>query len=328
MTATVSWLAGIIAVLVLVQPRAADAQAMQRLPRVGILAEDSGGPAPTRERFEAGLREHGYVHGTNVVLERRFAEGRLERLPELAGELVRLGVDVIVAASERGAVAARGATSVIPIVMILGVDPVAQGLAQELGRPGGNVTGLTVDPGAEILAKRLQLLRQIVPGAQTIAVLTEPLASATPRLRSVEEAAAASGVSLVRFDVRRRDELPRAFTAMSKARAEALLVSGASVLYFAKRDIADLALKHRLPAIYPLRDYTEAGGLISYGVDVLDLFRRGGGYVARILKGARPQDLPIEQPTKFELSINSKTAQALGVTIPPSLLLQANTVIE
>jgi putative ABC transport system substrate-binding protein len=190
------------------------------------------------------------------------------------------------------------------------------------------VTGLTVDPGPEIIAKRLQLLREIVPGTRTFALLTEPAPGAGARLRPVEEAARSLGVSLVRLDVRRSEDLGSAFEAISKARAGAILVSGASVLYFARREVSGLALKHRLPAIYPLRAYAEAGGLISYGVDVLDLYRRAGGYVGRILKGAKPADLPVEQPTKFELVINLRTAKALGLTIPPSLLLRVDHVIE
>ena len=314
--------------LLLAAPGAAAAQQTHKVPRVGILSEGDSGPSPTRERFEGGLREHGYVPGTDVVLERRFAEGRLERLADLAAELVRGGVDVIVAPSERGAMAAKRSTTTIPIVMVIGVDPVGQGLVQNLARPGGNVTGLTADPGPEIIAKRLQLLREIVPNTRTIALLTEPLPGAGARLRLVEEAARAAGVSLVRLDVRRSEDLASAFAAMSRARAGAVIVSGASVLYLSRSEISELALKHRLPAIYPLRTYTEVGGLVSYGVDELDLFRRAGGYVARILKGAKPPDLPIEQPTKFQPSINLKTAKALGVTIPPALLLQADQVIE
>ena len=322
-------LAGTGAVL-LAAPLDLEAQQMKGLPRVGYLHEGASGlPDPTRKQFEDGLREHGYVPGTNVVFEIRFAGGRLERLPDMAAELVRLQVDVIVAPSERGAMAAKQATTAIPIVMVLGVDPVRQGLIDSLARPGGNVTGLTIDPGPEIIAKRLQLLREVVPGTRTIAFLSEPLpGDLTQRLRPLEEAARTSGVSIVRFEVRQSQELGNVFEAISKSRAGALLVSGASVLYLARREVSRLALKHRLPAIYPLGAYTEAGGLVSYGISLSDLFRRGGGYVGRILKGAKPADLPVEQPTKFELVINLKTAKALGLTIPPLLLGRAEEVIQ
>jgi putative ABC transport system substrate-binding protein len=302
------------------------------MPRVGILAEGTRDPSrasPSLKRFEDGLREHGYVPGTNVALEIRFAEHRLDRLGELAAELVRLRVDVVVAFSERGAMAVKQATTTIPIVMVLGVDPVRQGLIDTLARPGRNVTGLTVDPGPEIIAKRLQLLREIVPGARTIALLTEALPEGkTERFGPLEAAAQRSGVSLMRLEVRRPEDLARTFTAISTSDARAVLVSGASMLYFARREVSALALKHRLPAIYPLRDYVEAGGLISYGVDFHDLSRRAAGYVARILTGAKPGDLPVEQPTKFELIVNFSTAKALGLVIPQSILLQVDHVIE
>ena len=275
------------------------------------------------------MREHGYVPGTNVALEVRFAEHQLDRLGELAAELVRLQVDVVVAFSERGAMAVRQATTTIPIVMVLGVDPVRRGLIDALAHPGRNVTGLTVDPGPEIIGKRLQLLREVVPGVRSVALLTESIPEGkTERFTPLEEAAQRSGVSLIRFEVRRPEELASTFVAISKSGARAILVSGASVLYFARRDVTALALTHRMPAIYPLRDYVEAGGLISYGVDFLDLSQRAAGYVARILKGAKPGDLPVEQPTKFELVINLRTAKALGVAIPQSLLMRMDQIIE
>jgi putative ABC transport system substrate-binding protein len=226
--------------------------------------------------------------------------------------------------------AVKQATTRIPIVMVLGIEPIHRGLVEGLARPGGNVTGLTADPGPEIIAKRLQLLREIVPGISTIAVLAEPLpgAAATQRFRPLEEAARAFGVSIAKIDIRRREDLASAFEAITKARAGAIVVSGAAVLFLSRREISALAFKHRLPAIYPLRQYVESGGLISYGVEVLDLFRRAGGYVARILNGAKAAELPVEQPTKFELIVNLRTAKALGLTIPPALLLQADQVLE
>ena len=321
-----------LAFLVLVMPMAGTAEQTDGVPRVGILAEGVSDPRRSEQplRFVAeGLREHGYIPGTNLVLETRFAEGRLERLADLAADLVRLRVDVILAFSERGAIAAQQATTTIPIVMVLGVDPVRQGLINTMARPGRNVTGLTVDPGPGIIAKRLQVLREIVPGSRTIAVLTEPVPGGdTQRFQPLAEAAGASGVSLLKFEVRGPEDFQSAFTAMSRARAGAMLVSGSSMLYFSRREITGLALKHKVPAIYPLRDYAEAGGLSSYGVHLPDLYRRAGGYVGRILKGAKPGDLPVEQPTKFELVINLKTAKALGLTIPPALLRPADQVIE
>jgi len=325
-------LAAAIAFLALATPMAGTAEPTKEAPRVGILAEGTSDPSRSEgslKLFAEGLREHGYVPGTNLVLETRYAEGRLERLAELAAELVRFRVDVILAFSERGAIAAQQATAAIPIVMVLGVAPVRQGLVDTMARPGRNVTGLTVDPGPGIIAKRLQILREIVPGTRTIALLTEPvLGGDTQRFQPLEEAARASGVSLVKFEVRGPEDFGSAFAAMRHARAGAMLVSGASVLYFSRREITGLALKHKVPAIYPLRDYAEAGGLLSYGVHLPDLYRRAGGYVSRILKGAKPADLPVEQPTKFELAINLKTAKALGLTIPQSLLLRADQVIE
>jgi len=326
------WLVGAITFLALTVPVARTAQQARRVPRVGVLAEGTRDPSragASLTRFEDGLREHGYVPGTNVALEVRFAEHQLDRLGELAAELVRVQVDVIVAFSERGAMAVRQATTTMPIVMVLGVDPVRRGLIDTLARPGRNVTGLTIDPGPEIIGKRLQLLREIVPGVRSVALLTESIPEGeADRFRPLEEAAQRSGVSLIRFEVRRPEELASTFAAISKSGARAILVSGASSLYFARRDVTALALKHTIPAIYPLRDYVEAGGLISYGVDLLDLSRRAAGYVARILKGAKPGDLPVEQPTKFELVINLRTAKALGVTIPQSLLMRMDQIIE
>ena len=313
---------------VLAAPLRAEAQQTGKVARVGYLADGTAGDSPSRRLIEAGLREHGYVLGTDVVFEGRSAEGQPERLPDLAAELVRLQPDVILVISERGAVAAKRATPVIPIVMVLGVDPVRQGLIGSLARPGGNVTGLTVDVGSEIIAKRMQIIRELVPGARTIALLTEPAPGGTQRYRHVEEAARASGVSVANIEVARPQDLGSGFTAITKVRAEAILVSGDAMLYLSRREVSALALKHKVPTIYPLRDYAEAGGLISYGVELPDLFRRAGGYVAKILKGAKPSDLPVEQPTKFELVINLKTAKALGLTIPPSLLLRADQVIE
>jgi putative ABC transport system substrate-binding protein len=313
--------------VLLATPYIAEAQPVQRVARVGYLSDIEAGSDQFQQVLEEGLRKHGYISGTNLLLEKRFAERRPERLAGLAAELVRLRMDVIVAASERGAVAVKQATTAIPIVMVFGIDPVGLGLIDTLARPGGNVTGLTLDPGPEIIAKRLQLLREIAPGARIIALLTEP-GGRTLRFGPLEEAARTRNVSIVKIEVRQFEDLPSAFTAITKARAGAILVSGAAMLYGSRREVSEQVLKHRLPAIYPLRDYAEAGGLISYGVDLLDLFRRAATYIDKILKGAKPADLPVEQPTKFELVINLKTAKALGLTIPPSLLGRADEIIK
>jgi putative ABC transport system substrate-binding protein len=305
------------------------AQQAGRMARIGFLSDFEPASEPNLRQLEDSLREHGYVAGLNLVLEQRFAEGRPERLSELAAELVRLQVDVIVAVSERGAVAAKQATTTIPIVMVYGLEPIRLGLINSLARPGGNVTGLVADPGPEIIAKRLQILRELVPGSNTIALLTEPAtAGRTERIRPLEEAARKGGISLKRIVVQRLEDLPGAFEEITRAGAGALLVSGAGVLYESRSEISGLALKHKLPAIYPLRGYALAGGLMPYGVNSRDLYRRAGAYAARILKGATPRDLPVEQPMRFELIINLKTAKALGLTIPPSLLGRADEVIE
>jgi putative ABC transport system substrate-binding protein len=312
-------------------PLAAEAQQARKPPRVGYLADGTAEDGPSRRLIEAGLREHGYVVGTDFVFEGRSAGGRPERLADLAAELVRVQPDIILAISERGAVAARRATAAIPIVMILGVDPVRRGLIESLARPGGNVTGLTVDAGSEIIAKRLQILRELVPSARTVALLTEPAPRELQqqRYKFIDEAAQTWGVSVTNVEVGQSHDLASAFTTtIRKIRADAILVSGDAMLYLSRHEVSALAFKHKVPSIYPLRDYVEAGGLISYGVVLSDLFRRAGGYVAKILNGAKPADLPVEQPTKFELVINLKTAKALGATIPPSLLLRADQVIE
>lgn len=310
-------------VVFLIGPLCAAAQS----PRIGYLSDDKPGPESSQTRFEEGLREYGYVPGINVVVEKRGAERRPERLPALAAELVRLHPDLIVATSERGAVAARQATGTIPIVVVAGIDLIGQGLVASLARPGGNVTGLTMDAGPEIIAKRLQILRELVPKARTIALLTEPGPS-TARFRPLEEFARSSGTSIVRVDVGRSEDLAPAFVTITKAHADAVLVSGGALLYLLRRDISGLAYKHRLPSIYGFRDYVEAGGLSSYGIDVQDVFRRAGGYAGRILKGAKPAELPVEQPTKFEFAINRKTATAFGLVIPSALLLQADAVVD
>jgi putative ABC transport system substrate-binding protein len=302
--------------------------------RIGFLvARASTGPATTRlwEAFAEGLREHGYVDGQNVVIERRYTEGRAERAPALAAELVSLKPDLIVAHANASVRAAKQATSAIPIVMVGVTDPVGLGLVASLAHPGGNVTGLTGTVDMQIMGKRLQLLKQAVPTVSRVAVLSNPnpdnLWNAVI-LREIREAARALGVTLQFYGVRAPEEFEGTFTAMTKARADALLPEQSTFIATHVRRIVGLAAKSRLPAVYFLRDHAEAGGLMSYGYDQPAGFRRLGFYVDKIFKGANPGDLPVEQPTKFDLVINLKTAKTLGLTIPQTLLMQAEEVIE
>ena len=312
-------------------PVAASAQQAAKIARIGYLATNLAAGPHLREAFLQGLRDLGYVEGRNVVIEYRDAEGKLERLPALAAELVALKVDVIVAASTLAALAAKQATRTLPIVFAAAGDPVASGLVTSLARPGGNVTGLSI-LAPELVGKCLELLKQAVPGVSRVAVLWQPgaLGERTEKdmLKEAEVAARALGVRLQFVEARGPADFDRAFSDMTRARAGALTVL-ASVMFFSeRRRLVDLAAKNRLPAVYPLREFVDAGGLMSYGPNVADLFRRAATYVDKILKGAKPADLPVEQPTKFELVINLKTAKALGLTIPPSLLARADEVIE
>jgi putative ABC transport system substrate-binding protein len=283
------------------------------------------------EAFRQGLRDLGYVEGRTLVIEYRSAEGKPERLPALAAELVALKVDVIVAGNTLGALAAKQATRTLPIVFPVAVDPVQSGLVTSLARPGGNVTGLSFF-GPELVGKCLEQLKQAVPGVSLVAVLWQPggLGERTEKdmRKGAEIAAPALGVRLHFVEARGREDFDRAFSEMTRARAGALTVLASVMFVNERRRLVDLAAKNRLPAVYAQREFVDAGGLMSYGADVADLFRRAATYVDKILKGAKPGDLPIEQPTKFELLINLKTAKALGLTIPPSLLLQADQVIE
>ena len=314
----------------LVAPLVAEAQQAAKVPRIGYLSINlPGGPHMT-EGFRQGLRELGYVEGRNVVIEFRDAEGKLERLPALAAELVALKVDVIVVGGTVAALAAKRSTKTLPIVFVSAVDPVTDGLVASLARPGGNVTGLaTLAP--ELVGKRLEQLKRIVPGVSEVAVLWQPgaLGERTEKdlRKEAEVAARVLGVRLHFVEARGPDDFDRAFSDMTRARAGALIVLGSSMLINERRHIVDLTAKNRLPAVYGLREYVDAGGLMSYGPNNVDLFRRAATYVDKILKGAKPGDLSVEQPTKFELVINLKTANALGLTIPQSVLSRADEVI-
>jgi putative ABC transport system substrate-binding protein len=304
----------------------AEAQQPKKVPRIGF--QSAASPSANAARIEAlrqGLRELGYVEGENIVIEYRYAEGKLDRLHEFAAEFVRLKVDIIVAAAPSSTRAAKEATSTIPIVMAVDTDPVANGFVASLARPGGNITGLsTLAP--EISGKQLELLKEIVPRLSHVAVLrTRPDAQVS---KEMELAAGALKVQLQYLDVPGPKDIETAFQAASKGRADAVLVLGSPILESARTQLADLAAKSRLPAIYHVSEFVEAGGLMSYGVSFTDLYRRAAIYVDKILKGRKPADLPVEQPIKFELVINLKAAKQIGLTIPPSVLARADKVIK
>jgi putative ABC transport system substrate-binding protein len=280
--------------------------------------------------FEEGLRSLGYRVGENVAIEYRFAHGEMERLPALAADLVRLGVDIIVATGTNPTtVAAMKATTTIPIVMTSGVDPVSAGLVASLARPGGNVTGLAADTGGEIIGKRLELLKETLPNLSRLGILFNPDGAPNrSRLTSMRDAAQALGLTLVPVEARGLDALEQAFAIMVRERAQAFVSLGDSVLFSYRGQIAEMALRNRLPAASYQKEYAEAGFLLTYGADIPDLCRRSAAFVDKIFKGAKPADLPVEQPTKFELVINLKTAKALGLTVPPTLLTRVDEVIE
>jgi putative ABC transport system substrate-binding protein len=307
----------------LVAPRAAQAQPAGRVYRIGSLG--IGEPDLLRQT----LREAGYVEGQNLTIEWRSpADGRPERFEGLAAELVRLKVDVLVASNPAAALAAKKATASIPIVMVHTPDPVQLGLVASLGRPGGNVTG-TTSLSADLSAKQLELLKEAIPQASRVAVLSNPVNPWHPQaIKGAEGAARSLHVQLHNAEVRTGGDLEAAFTAMTKERAEGVLVLSDPMTFFHRARIAELAAKRRLPTMHGVRGYVDAGGLMSYWAYQADLYRRAVSYVDRILKGAKPGDLPIEQPTRFELVINMKTARTLRLTIPPSLLARADQVIE
>jgi len=322
-------LAVVLSASLILAPLAAGGQQAGRVPRIGYL----GTRTPSDfglDAFRQGLREQGWVEGQNIVIEYRFAEGRLDRLPDLAAELVRLKVDIIVAHSTPGATAAKNATNTIPIVMTVVGDPVGLGLIASLARPGGNATGLSFSVvGLEIIGKQLELLKETVPKIRRMAILSNAANPIQPlAIRDVNVAARSLGVQLQLLEVRGPNEFDSAFAAMAKERVGALLVVADSMFVFHRTQLADLAARSRLPAAYGWREHVEAGGLMSYGPSLRDLFQRAATYVDKIIKGAKPADLPVQQPTKFELVINLKTAKALGLTIPQSVQVRADQVIE
>jgi putative ABC transport system substrate-binding protein len=279
--------------------------------------------------LEEGLRSLGYRVGENVAIEYRFANGELERLPALATELVRLGLDVIVTVFNPSIVAATKATTTIPIVMISSVDPVGAGLVASLARPGGNVTGFAADTGSEIFGKRFELLKETLPNLSRVGILFNPdVAAIRSRLPSMMEIAPTLGLTLVAVEARGLDALEQAFAIMVRERAQAFVMLGDAVLFNYRSQIVEMALRNRLPAASVQRQYADAGFLLTYGADIRDLYRRAAGFVDKIFKGAKPADLPVEQPTKYELVINLKTAKTLDIIVPPTLLTRADEVIE
>ena len=313
----------------LLTPSLAQAQQTKKVPRIGFLVGASAPSVAARlDVFRQGLRDLGYVEGKNIVIEYRYAEGKSDRIPALAAELVRLKVDIIATAGPASTRSAKQATVTIPIVMANDDDPIGSGFAASLARPGGNITGLsTLSP--ELSGKQLELLREIVPKLSRVGVLgdvTRP--GIAQALREINVAADAFGVQLQYLEVRDPKDIEIAFRAATKERADAVLVLGSAVLNSQRKQVADLAVKTRLPAIYRNLDFVEDGGLMTYGVSVTDLFRRAATYVDKILKGAKPADLPIEQPKKFELLINLKAAKQIDLTIPPNVLARADKVIK
>ncbi len=321
--------AAIVALGLLAAPLAATAQQPAKVPRIGFLsAEVPVAISDVMEAFQQGLRDLGYAEGQNIVIVYRFAQGNLNRLPDLAAELVRLKVDVIVAPSTPAAQAAKSAAGPIPVVFTQVADPVASGLVRSLAQPGGNVTGLSVI-GTELSGKRLELLKEVVPRASRVAVLWDPgNPTGSLLLRETEAAAHTMGVQVQRVEARGPDDFQSALSTITRIRAGGLVVLP-SLLFNAHRyRLADLLIRERVPAVFLRREFVEAGGLMSYSPSFADQYRRAATYVHKILRGAKPADLPVEQPTRFELVINLRTAKALGLTIPQSVLIRADHVIQ
>ena len=325
----VGWSSIVVAAVLLAVAVIAEAQQPARIPRIGVLY---GGSASSntgrREAFQHGLRELGYVEGKNIVVEWRYADGKLDRLPELAAELVRLKVDAIFCTSTPVVQAAKKATTTVPIVSVSG-DPVGLGLVASLARPGGNVTGLA-NLTSELAGKRLELLKEVVPSVSRVAVLWNPVASSSAlRMRETEATASSLGIKLQPVEVREANDFERAFSALKRERADALFpLRSPPISNDDVKRIVELAAKNRVPGMYDASEFAEAGGLMSYGTMLADLDRRAATYVDKILKGAKPADLPVEQPEKFELVINLKAAKQINLSIPPNVLARADRVIR
>jgi putative ABC transport system substrate-binding protein len=322
------WLVTRLSLAVLAAPIVAETQQARDIPRIGFLFYGSPGSSPEVDAFRQGLKELGYIEGQNVFVEYRFASGRAERLPALAAELVRLRPSVIVAPGTPGAMAAKEATDTIPIVFAGVADAVGAGLIANFARPTTNITGLT-SISSQLGGKRLELLKGVVPKASRVAVLYNPAdPSNVLAVKNLQESATALGLALQRVEVRKPGDFEGAFVAMKHERAHALFGAAGLLTTGHRKAVVDLAARARIPAMWGERQFVEVGGLMSYAADFYDQIRRSATYVDKILKGAKPGDLPVEQPTKYELVINLKTAKVLGLTIPPSLLLRANEVIE
>jgi ABC-type uncharacterized transport system substrate-binding protein len=325
-------LAVVLALSLFLAPLAAGAQPPGKAPRIGVLfpAEPASPTEPHAAAFRQGLRDLGYVEGQNITVEYRYAHGKAEVYAELITQLVGLNVDVVVVGSGAATLAAKSVTQTIPIVGVsMGGDPVANGLVASLARPGGNITGVSGLVGGGFFGKRVELLKEAAPRLTRVWALRDAHNPVTPRfLPDLRAAAEALGLQLQVFEVRELRELDSAFAAMSKERGSGLIVSGEALFFPHRSRIPELVAKHKLPASYEFRVFVEAGGLMSYGYSLADLWRRAATYTDKILKGAKPADLPVEQPTKFELVINLKTAKALGLTIPQSLSVRADEIVQ
>ena len=324
------WLGFSVVVFVLVATGAvAQAQQTKKIPRIGFLAASSLSSLATRTvAFREGLHELGYLEGKNIIIEWRSAEGKLDRLPELAAELVHIKVDVIVSSGPTSTHSAKKSTVTIPVVFAQDPDPIDSGFVASLARPGANITGLS-NYNRELGGKRLQLLKEILPKASRVAVFgTSSQRDQAQELKETELAAKAFVVQLQYLDVLEPQEIETAFKEAKKGRADAVLLLGSPLFNSQRKQVVDLAVKNRLPAMYPQSDYMDAGGLMFYGANINDLYRRAATYVDKILKGRSPADLPVEQPMKFEFIINLKAAKQIGLTIPPNVLVRADRVIK
>jgi ABC-type uncharacterized transport system substrate-binding protein len=320
----------LLAIFFLATLQPLEAQEARKVPRIGFLVPDSASAFFSRaETFRQGLRDLGYLEGKNIVIEHRYAEGKLDRLPDLAADLVRSKVDIILPAGHMATRMAKNATKTIPIVMIaVGPDPVEAGLVESLARPGGNITGVTL-LAVETSSKRPELLKEAVPKLARVAVLYDPAERGNlTELRQVQTVARPLGLTVQSWEVRDVDGVEKVFAALSKKRPDGLYVARGPLMNTNERRIAGFALKSRLPSVYDRTEAVDAGGLMSYGANRLDQYRRAAHYVDKILKGTRPADLPVERPTKFEFVINLKTAKQIGLTIPPNVLARADKVIR